>query len=135
MHIHVFESFVALINDHNADEMGSLMTPDHAFIDAHGNKIAGKENMIEGWRQYFKMFPDYWIAIHEVTEKEDTVYGFGTASGTFAGHIAGEPHNFFKIPAAFRAEVTGEKIKVWQVYADTKIPFEIIAKNTNASEG
>ncbi|MBC8047880.1 MAG: nuclear transport factor 2 family protein [Fimbriimonadaceae bacterium] len=129
MHLHVFEQFIELINDHHADELGSFMTVDHILIDAHGNKITGKENVIDGWKMYFAMFPDYWIEINERLEKDNIVFGFGTASATHAGHIAGDSNNFFKIPAAFRAIIEGEKINVWQVYSDTKIPFEIIERN------
>ncbi len=128
---HVFTGFVELINNHDAHEMSSMMTDDHTFIDAHGNRISGKDMMTEGWKQYFSMFPDYWIEIDEVIEASDIVFGFGTASATYTGHISGDAHNFFKIPAAFKAIIDGEKIKVWQVYADTKLPFDIITRNTH----
>ncbi len=62
-------------------------------------------------------------------ERGNIVYGFGHTSGTYTGHMAGEPHNFWRLPTAFRAVINEEKIEVWQVYADTKIPFEIIQRN------
>ncbi|MFI5171240.1 MAG: nuclear transport factor 2 family protein [Chitinophagales bacterium] len=129
MYLHVFEEFVELINDHDAEGLASLMSGDHKFIDAAGNTFSGKENMVEGWKMYFKTFPDYWIEIETVTEKENEVYGFGWVSATHSGHISGDSNNFFKIPAAFRALIEGEKVKIWQVYADTKLPFDIIEKN------
>ncbi len=89
MHIHVFEQFIVLINNHVAHDLASLITDNHTFIDAQGAKTSGKKDIIEGWKQYFKMFPDYWITIHEVMERENVVYGFGHASATYTGHIAG----------------------------------------------
>ncbi len=133
MYKHVFDDFIVLINDHNAEELASYMTDDHKFIDAQGNQMQGKEVMVESWKQYFKMFPDYWISIEEIIEREHIIYGFGTASGTYAGHISGDANNFWKLPVAFRAAIEGEKVKIWQVYADTKIPYEIIEKNRNTS--
>ena len=131
MYLHVFEEFVDVINDHDVEGLASLMTNDHKFIDAAGNTFSGKENMKDGWKMYFKSFPDYWIEIERITEKDDEVFGFGWASGTHAGHITGDQNHYFKIPAAFRAQIAGEKVKLWQVYADTKLPSSIIEKNTD----
>ena len=41
---------------------------------------------------------------------------------------AGTGEKAWKIPAAWRAIVRDGKIKLWQVYADTKIQFEKMAK-------
>lgn len=85
--------------------------------------------MMEEWQMHFKIFPDYWIEIEAVTEKENEVFAFGWISATHSGHISGDSNHYFKIPAAFRAYMEGEKVKIWQLYADTKIPFAIIDKN------
>jgi uncharacterized protein (TIGR02246 family) len=37
----VFNRLVAAINDHDAEALGSLMTPDHLFIDSLGNRLQG----------------------------------------------------------------------------------------------
>lgn len=129
MHIRTFEDFIGLINNHDAEELGSMMSDDHLFTDAQGISLHGKEAVVAAWKRYFKMFPDYWITITEIVEQDNRVYGVGTASGTYAGFISGDVNNFFRIPAAFRAEITGEKIRSWQVFADTQIPYEIIKRN------
>lgn len=43
MFLHVFEEFVEIINDHDAEGLASLMTLDHKFIDSAGNTFSGKK--------------------------------------------------------------------------------------------
>lgn len=126
---YIFREFVELINNHDPHEISSMITDDHVFTDAMGKQISGRDSVTENWKQYFSMFPDYWIEIEVILSDEDVIVGFGTASGTFAGHISGEQHHFFKIPTAFKAVTEGEKIKSWQVYADTKMVLDAIEGN------
>jgi ketosteroid isomerase-like protein len=109
--------FAAAINCHDPAKIAELMTDDHAFIDAHGNEMLGKETMAAGWRSYFQLFPDCYIAIEKIVSEGDLAMAYG-----FAG--AGTGRKAWKIPAAWRAIVQDGKIKLWQVYADTKIQFE-----------
>src|SRR5262249_20121567 len=53
------QAFVDCINAHNVDGLAALMSDDHLFIDAHGNKVRGREAMTAGWYGYFEWFPDY----------------------------------------------------------------------------
>jgi ketosteroid isomerase-like protein len=121
--------FVSAINDHNIDQIYSLMADDHVFIDAHGNQVAGKDKMKAGWTGYFQWFPDYKIEITEIFSHGDTLAAFGFASGTFKGIKTENRDNYWRIPASWRILLSQDKIKLWQVYADTKIPFDIINKN------
>jgi hypothetical protein len=75
----VFEQFVAAINGHDIDDLTSLMTQDHLFVDSMGNRIQGAESMQAGWRGYFVMCPDYWIQIRTVLSERDTVLATGEA--------------------------------------------------------
>lgn len=109
--------FVAAINSHDLEKIAALMSDDHTFIDAHGNKVAGKETMKDGWDNYFQLFPDYYIEIEEIFSKGDLVMAHGHAG-------AGVGEKAWKIPAAWRAIARDGKIRLWQVYADTKIQFE-----------
>jgi ketosteroid isomerase-like protein len=61
-------AFVDAINSHNADEITTLMTDDHTFIDAYGNS-SNKEAMQQGWPGYFSWFPDYLIEINNILLK------------------------------------------------------------------
>ena len=120
--------FVRSINNHNLDEMLPLMADNHRFIDSHGNEIHGKEKMKAAWLGYFEMFPDYRIDVTDIFEENQIVALFGSASGTFGGDKK-KKDNSWHLPVAWKAIVSEGKIEQWQVYADTKIPFEIIDRN------
>jgi ketosteroid isomerase-like protein len=117
-------AFIDRINAHDLDGLAELMTADHCFIDAHGNQVAGKEKMIAGWRGYFEWFPVYSIEVNEIFEREDTFAMFGFAAGSFKGRAAAS----WRLPAAWKAIVRDRHVALWQVFADTKIPFEIIER-------
>lgn len=124
--------FIASINKHNADELAVLVTHDHLFIDAHGGEVRGKLKIRQVWVSYFQMFPDYEIDITEMISKDELVAVFGFASGTFK-HLKTENNEYYwKLPISIKAVVIGNKIKQWQVYADTKIPFDIMNRNIDA---
>jgi ketosteroid isomerase-like protein len=123
------ENFVKAINEHDVDRIYSLMTDDHKFIDAHGNEVIGKEKMKAGWTGYFQWFPDYKIEITDVFANDDTLAVLVLASGTFKSIKADKNVNHWKLPASWKVVVTDNKVRVWQVYTDTKIPFDIIGKN------
>jgi ketosteroid isomerase-like protein len=128
MDMQIIRDFIEAINEHNVDKICSLMTDDHTFIDSHGNEAVGKEKMRAGWIGYFQLFPDYKIEITEIFLNQDTVAAFGFASGTFEGLID-RNENCWRLPASWKAVVKNGKIHLWQVYADSKIPFDIINKS------
>ena len=128
MNKQIFYNFVDAINEHNVDKLCSLMTDDHKFIDSQGNEIIGREKMREGWVGYFQFFPDYNIEITDIFLNEDTVAAFGFASATFQGQSDRKENNWH-LPASWKAIIKNGKIDLWQVYADSKIPFDIINKN------
>jgi ketosteroid isomerase-like protein len=122
--------FVEAINGHNVDKICSFMTDDHKFIDSYGNEVAGKEKMKAGWIGYFQLFPDYKIELTELFVEKDTVAAFGFASGTYQG-LNSAKENYWHLPASWKAVIKDGKIYLWQVYADSKIPFDIINKLKN----
>src|SRR5438046_8366350 len=79
------QSFIRGINAHDVSGLAGLMSEDHVFIDAHGNEVRGKEQMIAGWRGYFEWFPDYYIEVNDIFENGDAVAMFGFAGGSFKG--------------------------------------------------
>jgi hypothetical protein len=144
------QDFVNAINEHDIDGICSLMTDDHKFIDAQGNEVSGKDKMKNGWIAYFLWFPDYRIEITDIFEQRESakfVYGagrklkkvdivghnfialFGFASGTYQGLKTDDDRDFWRLPASWKATLEGGKIKLWQVYCDTKIPYDIINKH------
>ncbi|MFI5196600.1 MAG: nuclear transport factor 2 family protein [Chitinophagales bacterium] len=122
--VHTFRD---AINAHDISRIAALLTNDHVFVDATGNEVKGKEKMTSGWDGYFKLFPDYHIEITEVFILGDTAAAFGFAEGSYKGI----KENHWRLPASWKAVVHEQKIKLWQVYADTKLPFDIMAKNNS----
>lgn len=125
----VILAFAECINAHDVEGLGELMSADHRFIDAHGNEVVGKNKMIAGWRGYFEWFPDYWIEWNEIFEGAASDAGqmfamFGFAGGSFKGKSDASWH----LPAAWKAIVKDGRMALWQVFADTKTPFEIIER-------
>ena len=120
------QAFVAAINAQDVDSLAKLMSNDHIFIDPHGNEVRGKETMIAGWRGYFEWFPDYFIEVTEVFERNDCLGMFGSAGGSFKGNREAS----WRLPAAWKAVLRDGQVAVWQVFADTKIPFELIERNS-----
>jgi ketosteroid isomerase-like protein len=125
------KEFVAAINRHDVEAICQLMTRDHTFIDSGGDIYSGIDKMRQGWIGYYKMFPDYTIDISEVFVSGETVVMLGKASGTYTSDGNLKPDNHWQIPAAWKAVVVGEKVKVWQVFADNSSVVEIINKNKN----
>ncbi len=121
-------NFVRAINDHDVNEIINLMSEDHVFIDATDHKTTGKNVMWEGWKEYYKLFPDYRIDISDVIENEHVCALFGYASGTYKNLTNELNSNFWRIPAAWKAITANSLIKHWQVYCDYSSLFKIIEK-------
>ena len=119
-------AFIDRINAHDVEGLGALMSDDHTFIDAHGNQVSCREKMIAGWRGYFEWFPDYFIEVTDVFEDDERLALFGFAGGSFKG----KESESWRLPAAWKASAKDGRVTLWQVFADTKIPFEIIERNS-----
>lgn len=118
------QTFVDAINAHDVESLAKLMSDDHVFIDAHGNETRGKEKMTAGWRGYFEWFPDYYIGVSELFENGEAFAMFGFAGGSFKGNHDAR----WRLPAAWKVIVKDGRVALWQVFADTKIPFELIER-------
>lgn len=114
----VARAFVSKINAHDVDGLCSLMTDDHAFVDALDNRAVGRSTMQAGWQAYFSMVPDYWIKLDSVLQEGCVVALFGAAGGSYSPRDCGSPGREWHVPAAWLAEVRGERIAMWRVYAD-----------------
>jgi hypothetical protein len=73
-----------------------------------------------GWIGYFKMVPDYSIAVEETLRDGFVVVMLGVAEGTYAHDGALKAENRWKTPVAIRAQIEGELIAEWRVYADNE---------------
>ena len=112
--------FVERINAHDVDGLAALMTDEHRFIDSGGTVHAGRERMREGWTEYFRMVPDYWMRIDESFADGAVVVLLGTAGGTYSRDGTLHADNTWSTPAAWRARVSGDQVEEWRVYADNE---------------
>ncbi len=114
--------FVRRINAHDAAGIVGLCTADHVFVDSLGSQLSGISQLERGWRGYFALFPDYRVEITGMVSAGELVLACGSATATHAAS-----GRTWQIPAAWRARVVGGRVAEWQVYADNKPVYEILA--------
>jgi uncharacterized protein (TIGR02246 family) len=129
----IAHAFVNAINRRSPEEIASLMTEDHVFIDSLGTRVTGRQQMQRGWEGYFSMVPDYTITIDETFADGSVVVLLGAAQGTYSSGGPLKPENKWRTPAAWRAVVRGSSIAEWRVYADNEPIRLIMARNRQAT--
>jgi uncharacterized protein (TIGR02246 family) len=129
----VAQAFVRAINRQDPDALANLMTEDHRFTDALANVVEGREKMRAAWAAYFRIVPDYTVAVEETYNDGPVVVMLAVVGGTYV-HPSGKdlspgtpnyapggqlkPENRWKTPAALRAVIEDDKVSEWRVYAD-----------------
>jgi ketosteroid isomerase-like protein len=121
-------AFVRAINRQDVEELVALMAPLHRFVDSLGNVVEGREKMRAGWAGYFKMVPDYSIAIEETFCDGPIVLMLGVAEGTYAPDGDFSPENRWKTPTAIRVQLEDGLVAEWRVYADNEPIRELMRK-------
>jgi uncharacterized protein (TIGR02246 family) len=129
MTVAIVHAFVNAINHQSPDEIASLMTEDHVFIDSLGARVTGREQMKKGWQGYFAIIPDYTITVDETFADGSVVVMLGAAQGTYSSGGPLKPQNRWQTPAAWRAVVRGPLIAEWRVYADNEPIRQIMVRN------
>jgi ketosteroid isomerase-like protein len=124
----VARAFVAAINRQDVDALAALMTAEHCFIDSLGNAVRGREAMRAAWTGYFKMVPDYSIAMEEAYSNGAVVVLLGVVQGTYAADGELKPENRWQTPAALRAAIEDGQVAEWRVYADNEPIRQKMAK-------
>ena len=132
--IRIVQSFNNAINEGNVERLSSLMAEDHTFIDASGAAHSGVKEMTEGWKDFFRMFPDYKNNFERILQDGNLVVALGTACGTYNGNRGLIPENQMRWTAAWKAIVENDKIKLWQVYADWSESIKIIEEDQKADK-
>jgi len=124
----VAQQFVRAINRQDVDAIAGLMTEGHRFIDSLGNTVTGSAAMRAGWAGYFRMVPDYSIAVEEAYSDGPVAILLGTAQGTYLAGGELKPENRWSTPVAIRAFVEDGKVAEWRVYADNEPIRKLMAK-------
>jgi uncharacterized protein (TIGR02246 family) len=114
----IAHALVRAINRHDVDAVAQWMADDHQFTDSLGATVVGRETMRAGWAGYFRMVPDYTIAVEETYCDGPVVVLLGIAQGTYTTDGQLKPENSWSTPAAFRAFIEDGRIAEWRVYAD-----------------
>lgn len=111
-------AFVAAINSADLDALRTLMTDDHIFTDARGNRFSGAATMISGWQHFLHAYPDYRIDLQQTFQAAHQVALFGHASGTWrvADRVLLQT---WSVSAAWLAEIEEGRIRSWSVFCDT----------------
>lgn len=120
--------FVDAVNARDLEEMLSLMSDEHRFIDSDGAEINGKEGLCRAWAGYFALVPDYRIEVEEIYAGKKRVVLVGTATGTYSPDGKTRQEDRWKVPAAWRAVVQGGRIAVWQVFVNPGPILRIMRK-------
>jgi ketosteroid isomerase-like protein len=94
------------INLQDPEGLAELMTHDHMFIDAEGNVTKGKNVMKEGWRQFFKQYPDYRNKFTSITVQDNIVVMVGYSTCSFK-QLEG--------PNIWTARIRGNRVSEWKV--------------------
>jgi ketosteroid isomerase-like protein len=123
----IAQSFVRAINRQDAEQVAALMSPTHRFVDSLGKVIEGREKMREGWAAYFRMVPDYSVAIEEVYPSDPIVIMIGVAQGTYSRDGKLNPENRWHTPVAIRALVEDGLVAEWRVFADNEPIRKVMA--------
>jgi len=130
--IKIVQAFNSAINEGNVEILSRLMTEDHTFIDPGGTAHSGVREMTEGWKDFFRMFPDYKNNFENILQDGNLVVAFGRACGTYNGNRGLVPENRIEWSAAWKAVVENDRIKLWQVYADWSGAVKIIEADQKA---
>ncbi len=86
------------------------MTENHRFIDRDGVSHGPKSFMVDGWKDFFKMFPYYKNTFIEIYSRDNQVFVLG-----FAYWSGKEPYD----PVIWTAVIENNLVDEWRVYVDT----------------
>ena len=112
--------FVGRINAHDTEGLVKLMTPGHTFVDSLGGKST-RPGIEHGWKEYFRMVPDYWVRIDRALSDGDLAILIGRAGGTYVSK-GGAPksENRWETPAVWIARIEEQKVAEWRIYSDNE---------------
>jgi len=111
-------AFVAAINAADLNALRTLMSDDHTFTDARGNRFSGAATMLSGWQHFLHTYPYYQITIQQTFRTDSLVALFGHASGKWRVDDRILPQSW-TVSAAWLAEVTANQVRSWTVFCDT----------------
>ena len=124
----VVEAMVAAVNSGRGERVANAMSLDGVFVDSLGRRTEGRQALLDAWRGYFRLFPDYRIEIDAVMTDGQEAMLHGRARGSLHRDGRAVPGGGWEIPAAWRAVSDGRKLSLWQVYADNKAVHALLER-------
>ncbi len=94
------------INQQDLKDLAELMTDDHTFVDSDNNATKGKKTMLNGWKEFFKTYPDYKNTFTCVTTQDNTVVMVGYSTCT---------HKPLNGPNIWTARIQDKQVSEWRV--------------------
>lgn len=129
----VVRDFVRAINERNLPALSTLMSHDHVFVDATGGVVIGRDATMSCWADFFRLFPDYAIAVETVVQADEFVAVFGSVSATYNGNRGLVPMNRIGMPSSWLAVVREGVVQRWQVYADWTGAVKVMTDDANTT--
>jgi ketosteroid isomerase-like protein len=86
-------------------------------------QVTGIDMLRQAWQWYFGVFPNYQIEVDALLVGPDFALLTGSASATHSKNGLS-----WSIPAAWKAKVVANRMTHWQVYADNRPVYEILAR-------
>lgn len=124
----IVEAMVRAINSGRAEAVAERMSPGGAFVDSLGRRIGGRAALLEAWRAYFRMVPDYRIEVAGMMVDGLEALLHGRARGTVHRDGLAREGGGFEMPAAWRAVSDGgRRLTLWQVFADNQPVHDLLA--------
>jgi mannose-6-phosphate isomerase-like protein (cupin superfamily) len=118
----IIKEYIESINEHNVDKIISLQSDDCILKDAIGNQVQGIEPLRKVWAGYFGLFSNYKIEVESISKVKEAIAVFGYAGGA----LKTDKTKQWRLPVSIRAQIKNGKVSLWQVYADTKMPFDLM---------
>jgi ketosteroid isomerase-like protein len=94
------------INQQDLEGLAELMTDDHTFVDGGGNITKGKSVMKDGWKEFFKKYPDYRNKFTSVIVQDNIVVMVGYSTCSF---------KTLDGPNVWTARIRGGRVSEWRV--------------------
>lgn len=124
----VVMQLVKAINAHDVEGIANVASVDHEFIDSLGGVLRGRDAVCAAWWAYFSFCPDYWVIVDEIIDGGSCVALFGTAGGNIVSRDGQGAPIGWRVTSAWRAVVKQGLVACWQVYADNKPVYDILAR-------
>ncbi|MBA3874967.1 MAG: nuclear transport factor 2 family protein [Anaerolineae bacterium] len=107
--------FNSYFNSHDIDNLATLMTSDHVFIDVNNTTIEGKEKVLGMWQRFFENFQDDYRNIFEyLAVQNDVIIIQGHTVWTISELEDKSVNN-----GLWTMKIRDGKVAEWRVYVDT----------------